>query len=413
MRKAIVFLHRWVGLAVLLFIAVAAITGVIIAFDKELDHTLNDDWFYIQPGEQKMAMDQLVPIAEEVYPGKRVTFVRTNNESADRSMEFYLRTPATKNAEDKSIFDSEGKYHTVFVNPYSGKVLGSRENGVFGVDKRHIIPMIVKLHYTWYAGAFGKWVIGIAALLWLLDHFGAVYISFPNLKNWRKSFQFRWRTGGYKLNFDMHRSGSMWILPVLLALSLSSVYLNLNDQFKWVVNKFSPVTKTECACHVDPKANWIDKTASWDEAIKLAQQTRPDLTVGSISFLPDTRKFIVSLKGENDLTKEVGMTKVYVNAITGDLLHVHDRNLETAGDTFNAWQLPLHSGRVFGIVGQIIILLSGIVITIICVTGFIIYLKKLRAREAANPKEIASTKPETIGVLALLGRLKPLLRSRT
>lgn len=412
MRKAIVFLHRWVGLAVLLFIMVAAITGTIIAFDNELDHTLNDDWFYVNPAEQRLAMDKLVPIAEAVYPSKRVTFVRTHYDSADRSLEFYLRTPSVKNSEEKSIFDNTGKYHTVYVNPYSGKVLGSRENGAFGVDKRHLIPMLVKLHYTWYAGDFGKWVIGIAALLWLLDHFGAVYISFPNLKNWKKSFQFRWRTGGYKLHFDMHRSGSMWILPVLIALALSSVYLNLNPQFKWVVNQFSPVTQTECACHVDPKADWLDKTASWDGAIKLAQQTKPDLIVSGLTFMPDTRKFIVSMKGEDDLTAEVGMTKIYVNAISGELLHVHNRSNETVGDTFNAWQLPLHTGRVFGIIGQIIILLSGIIITIICVTGFLIYAKKAKAREAKqnapipDQTQLNQTKGDT-GVYAKIRIVNP------
>jgi uncharacterized iron-regulated membrane protein len=215
----------------------------------------------------------------------------------------------------------------------------------------------------------------------LIDHFGAVYLSFPNLKSWRKSFQFRWARGGHKLNFDMHRSGSMWILPVLIALALSSVYLNLNTQFKWVVNKFSPLTTVECACHVDPNAKWLADTASWDGAIKLAQATKPELAVAAMTFMPDTRKFIVSMKGPEDLTREVGMTKVYVNAITGELMHVHERSAETAGDTFNAWQLPLHNGRVFGLFGQILILLSGIVITAICVTGFLIYAKKARARE--------------------------------
>ncbi len=174
----------------------------------------------------------------------------------------------------------------------------------------------------------------------------------------------------------------MWILPVLIALALSSVYLNLNTQFKWVVDKFSPVTTVECSCHVDPNAKWLVDTASWDGAIKLAQQTKPEFTVGGMTFLPDTRKFIVSMKGPDDLTEEVGMTKIYVNAISGELMHVHDRNAETAGDTFLAWQLPLHSGRVFGLIGQIIILLSGIVITIVCVTGFLIYWKKAQARDA-------------------------------
>jgi uncharacterized iron-regulated membrane protein len=253
------------------------------------------------------------------------------------------------------------------------------------------MPFIATLHYTLILGDFGKWLMGIAAVLWLLDHFGAVYLSFPNLKSWKKSFQFRWKDAGHKLNFDMHRSGSMWILPVLLVLALSSIYLNLNEQFKWVVNKFSPITTVECACHVDPNAKWLVDTASWDGAIKLAQQTKPDLTVGGLTFLPDTRKFIVSMKGPNDLTEEVGMTRVYVNATNGELMHVHDRSTETPGDTFMAWLFPLHSGRIFGVIGQIIILLSGIVITVICVTGFLIYAKKAKARDAKKTQTASAS----------------------
>jgi uncharacterized iron-regulated membrane protein len=384
MRKVVVYLHRWVGLAVLLFIGVAAVTGTVLSFDKELDRWLNDDWYYVNPQTARLPMDQLVPRAEAFMPGSRVTFVRMDADPA-RAYHFFLKSRPVAGEE-------KGLTHNVFVDPYTGVILGGRESGAFGVDKRHIIPMLVKLHYTWYMGDFGKWLIGIAAVLWLIDHFGAVYLSFPNLKSWKKSFQFRWAAGGHKLNFDMHRSGSMWILPVLIALALSSVYLNLNTQFKWVVNKFSPLTTVECACHVDPNAKWLADTASWDGAIKLAQATKPELAVAAMTFMPDTRKFIVSMKGPEDLTKEVGMTKVYVNAITGELMHVHDRHAETAGDTFNAWQLPLHNGRVFGLFGQIIILLSGIVITLICVTAFLIYAKKAKARDT---KKTVATRDDT------------------
>ncbi|MDD2720846.1 MAG: PepSY-associated TM helix domain-containing protein [Gallionella sp.] len=393
MRNAIVYLHRWVGLAVLAFVGLAAITGTILAFDKELDGWLNDDWYTVLPQGERLSMDALVPAAEKFYPGKRVTFVRTGEE-ASSAYQFYLRTPAAKGDDNfENFFKNNTKYHQVFINPYTAEVLGGRVNGEVGLDKRHLIGFLLKLHYTLILGDFGKWLMGIAALLWLVDHFGAVYLSFPKLKAWKKSFAFRWNAGGHKLNFDMHRSGSMWILPVLIALALSSVYLNLNTQFKWVVNKFSPVTKVECACHVDPNAKWLADTASWQGAIALAQQTKPDLRVGGLTFLPDTRKFIVSMKGSDDLTAEVGMTKVYVNAITGELMHVHDRADETAADTFLAWMLPLHSGRVFGLIGQIIILLSGIVITIICVTGYLIYARKAKAREAKAVKPVAEIIP--------------------
>ncbi|MDO8926359.1 MAG: PepSY-associated TM helix domain-containing protein [Sideroxyarcus sp.] len=381
MRKAFVLIHRWIGLAILLFIAVAAITGTILAFDKELDRWLNDDWYYVEPQGRRMTVDELIPIAEQYYPGRTVTNARIEDDPT-RSAEFSLLMQGGVSNESAGVFATVTKYQNIFINPYTGVVLGGRAKGDAGLDRRHLIPFLTKLHYTWYAGSFGKWVIGIAALIWLLDHFWAVYLSFPNATSWKKSFQFRWGQGGHKLNFDMHRSGSMWTLPILLVLALTSVYLNLGPQFKWIVNKFSPLTVVECTCHVDLSKKWSGTTVSWENAINLAREVKPDLTVGSMMFLPDTRKFVVSMKGPDDLTSESGMTKVYINATNGALMHVHDRSMETAGDTFVKWMLPLHNGRIFGLFGQIIILLSGIVITIICVTGYLIYAKKAKARDA-------------------------------
>ena len=53
-------------------------------------------------------------------------------------------------------------------------------------------------------------VHGLFTTIFGLQSFIALWISFPSFKVWRKSFAFRFREGGYKLNFDLHRSGGVW-----------------------------------------------------------------------------------------------------------------------------------------------------------------------------------------------------------
>ena len=72
--------------------------------------------------------------------------------------------------------------------------------------------------------------MGVVALAWLLDAFVALYISFPKLSAFRRSFAFRVRAGGYRLVFDLHRSGGVWIWPLLVVFALSAVAMNLGAQ---------------------------------------------------------------------------------------------------------------------------------------------------------------------------------------
>ncbi len=376
MRSAVLFIHRWVGITVLFFLAIAAITGAIIAFNKELDRAINPEWNYVTPTGARLSLNDLVAKMHERFPEARVTYVRID-EPEDRSFRFLVsRKPG--DGEGTKLINQQ-----VFVNPYDGEILGTRRSGTFSVDRPNLIPFLSKLHYTLFLGDFGKWLMGFVALAWLIDHFGAAYLSFPNLKNWKKSFLLRWRSGGYKLNFDLHRAGGLWFFPILFVLALTSVELNLKAPFVWVVSQFSSLTSKNCVCHVDPNANWAANTSSWDGAVDLARNLMPNLSPSSVMFYPDEGKFRISMRGPDDIS-DAGMTYVYINAVTGKQLMVFDRSDETGGDTFMAWMYPLHNGRAFGLAGQIVISLTGILLTVICVTGLVIYFKKLGARKAGR-----------------------------
>lgn len=53
----------------------------------------------------------------------------------------------------------------------------------------------------------------------------------------------------------------------------------------------------------------------------------------------------------------------------------------TAADVFVQIQFPLHSGRILGLPGRILISIMGLVVALLSVTGVYIWLKKSKARD--------------------------------
>ncbi|WP_038382710.1 PepSY domain-containing protein, partial [Bradyrhizobium elkanii] len=56
----------------------------------------------------------------------------------------------------------------------------------------------------------------------------------------------------------------------------------------------------------------------------------------------------------------------------------------TAADVFVQMQFPLHSGRIAGLPGRILISLMGLVVAALSVTGVVIWWRKRRARIGAR-----------------------------
>jgi uncharacterized iron-regulated membrane protein len=52
----------------------------------------------------------------------------------------------------------------------------------------------------------------------------------------------------------------------------------------------------------------------------------------------------------------------------------------TAADVFMQLQFPLHSGRIAGVPGRILLSVMGLVVAMLSLTGIVIWLKKRQAR---------------------------------
>jgi uncharacterized iron-regulated membrane protein len=80
-----------------------------------------------------------------------------------------------------------------------------------------------------------------------------------------------------------------------------------------------------------------------------------------------------------------GRAEVYVDPSDGRVTDITRHATGSAESKFYAWQLPLHNGSAFGLVGRIAVFLSGLAPLMLAITGLLIYLRKRRARSASPP----------------------------
>jgi PepSY-associated TM region len=69
------------------------------------------------------------------------------------------------------------------------------------------------------------------------------------------------------------------------------------------------------------------------------------------------------------MRKSGGASVVWADQYRGDILHIRNPRTMSAGDRFLRWQFPLHNGEAFGPPGRLVILLSGLSLPLLYVTG--------------------------------------------
>jgi uncharacterized iron-regulated membrane protein len=82
----------------------------------------------------------------------------------------------------------------------------------------------------------------------------------------------------------------------------------------------------------------------------------------------------------------LGNPWLYFDSRTGERVGAQIPGTGSAGDIFMQSMFPLHSGRIIGLPGRILLSVMGVVIAMLSVTGVLIWARKRRARVKAEAK---------------------------
>lgn len=399
-------IHRWAGLVMAGFLVIAGLTGALLAWNNELDAAFNPELFEAPPPSPEAEMlDPLVLRAQvqAAYPQAYAAMAMLDTKPGHALVVrlFGLPDPVTGTLKVPAA-------DQVFVDPYTGRILGERKWGDITQGKKNLMPFIYRLHYSLALDEWGGYALGIVALLWTLDCFVGAYLTFPApqrkaprpwLVRWRPSWQIRWKGGAYKVNFDLHRAGGLWVWAMLFVLAWSSVAFNLHEVYEPVMRAaFSRQPDTESLpapqrLDLAPEIGW---QAARDTGRRLmAEQARAhDFAVLRETLLVHDPRYGThgiyryQVKSSRDIRDEWGSTQVIFDADTGELLRLWMPTGAAGGDTIRTWITSLHMAALWGLPMKLFVCTMGLMVAMLSVTGVVIWTRKRRARgQVRKPSE--------------------------
>lgn len=405
MRYVATLFHRWAGLFIALFLIVSGLTGAVVSWDHELDEWLNSDLYEVQSSGPYRTPVELAAAIEADDPRGQVVYVPLQFEPG-HSATFLVQPridPATGNP-----FALD--YTQVFIDPVTAQVVGRRDASEVSLSRRALMPFLRDVHESLHVPAFwgsdrwGYQFMGIVALVWFLDSFIALYLTLPLRRHrplgtrtwwarWIPSWQVRRAAGGYKLNFDLHRAGGLWVWGLVLVIAFTSFSLNLyREVFFPAMSLVSSVTPGPFETRpVSPLNRPIEPRIGFAQSIDLAHDRAKEQAwerpPGGVFYARNMGFYSVAFfhPGADHGSGGMEIANMYFDGADGRYLGDYLPWRGTAADIFVQLQFPLHSGRILGFTGRVLMSLMGLMVAMLSVTGIVIWVRKRRSRlHAAN-----------------------------
>lgn len=386
-----------------LFLVIAGLTGMVLAFYWELDDWVNHDIMRVVPPSPDSALLSPLELREKVaqqFPGIWVNKVDLQ-QVAHHAATFTLRAPSDPQHQHITSFT----YDEAFVNPYTGQVIAARKWGDISQGMINLIPFLYTLHFELALGDVGMTVFGVIALLWTLDCFVGAYLTFPASRKsaskhqlakhamswstrWKKAWQIRWNASTFKRYFDLHRAGGLWLWAMLLVFAWSSVSFNLSSVYEPVMRtifKFQPADSdipTLAAPVAAPKLAWAQALQRAEAAMTQQAQLHHFQVIRPqrLSYDPYRGVYQYRVLSSLDVNEKSGQTAVYLDADSGAQLAAFLPSRQAAGDTIHQWLVSLHTAKLWGVAYQIFVMCLAGAVVMLTLTGVYIWWKKHQAK---------------------------------
>ena len=393
-RRAVLWLHRWVGLAMAIILLVEGVTGSLLAFRADLTRWLAPVQMVVPPtpGARPLDMGALAEKAEAILrPNGRVAYFGAPTEGI-----ISLRVAGARNAATGKEFNLG--FAWLILDAYTGKEIrrlstytGYSHEGLVA----NIMPFIYDLHTSLTFGDTGNWILGIVALSWTIDCFGGVFLTLPATvaqfwRRWKPSWSIKRHASVVRINFDLHRAGGLWFWPLLLIFAWSSVELTLFQVYEPITRLFVKYSGVEGILdalpdHPQPRPalSWTAAQAAGDRIIARVAAAEGVHVKRPTTFAYFEANDIYSYSVQTDRQfpgfSDLG---IYFNGDTGELVSVNKPDEPDTGAAVTSWLRALHfvGDPVDNLAYRWLVCVVGLVIAVVSGTGVYIWWKKRRAR---------------------------------
>jgi uncharacterized iron-regulated membrane protein len=394
LRRLLLLAHRYIGLALVPFLILLGLTGSIITYDAELERAVSPQLFATsRPGESPLGLAALAQRADALMPEARLAYLILRPDTAIARM----RPRSLASGPTQIDFDQ------LFLDPLTGAELGRRREGDLSQGWINLIPFIYSLHRDLAAGQTGVFILGVISLVWTVDCFLALYLTLPLTfvmfwRRWSRSWRVRRSHNSFRLNFDLHRAGSLWSCPLLVVFAWSGVMMNLPPAYEFVTGSlFEYQSSSKVIASAAARPNETPRLG-WSEAEKVGgriiseQAALRGFTLGrpdSLGYVPALGAYSYGAASGLDVRGRSSDTGVWFDGDTGELRWTVFPTGERTGNTISSWLWALHFGDVAdSTLYRLLVFLLGLWVVGLSVTGVAIWQLKRSARNIQRVRGI-------------------------
>lgn len=393
-HRLFVWLHRWVGLAMAAFLILEGVTGSMLAFRGPLTQFFDPALFSqpASPSAQALDLASLIELNEQRFPAEKFHwFLPLDSVEGVVLMAMIPRHEAP--TESHGVHEGL-VYHAL--DPWTGREVRRMDAGLYSKGVLpNVMPFVYELHKDLALGRFGTWVLSLTALLWTLDCFAGVYLTFPLTlqrfwSRWKPSWLIKTSARAPRVNLDIHRSFSLWLWLALLIFAWSSVGLvdNLN-----VYNKVNEAilgpqvaeASPRVATHSGPPALDWHQALARGKALATEASVKGGFTVGEPNGLwySDDRMYTLRVDTSRRFPEYRYLT-VSFDADSGAPLKAWGFGYpdSTTNALVSDWIMGFHmiTDPFEYTTYRVLIVLFGLTLAAISVTGVVVWYYKRRAR---------------------------------
>ena len=355
MKKIVFYLHLYVGLVSALFLIVLSLSGTIIAFEPELNRAFHPELTLVQPTATPLNWDAFRTHVEQQSPGWKLIRIYFPD-APDRSTYVRLRNTGSK------------KIRHVYVNQYTGQVLGSTEDGSNWIIKTH------DLHVNLMTARTGNWFVTAATYCLLALSLSGIVLWWP-----RRLFRIQKTKPPARLNRELHYMIGFWssLAMFLFAVTGLSLHYQTGKLLDLLNNK--PSTFARSPGH----------GTSLEGMLQTARETLPGTEIPRLLLSEKAGDPVFLYQRFPEDKTPAGRSFTTLDPSSGAVLTFgSSRDMPFAQVALVQWTREIHTGTILGLPTQILASLFSLMLTALAITGPLIWWNKRQA--AARGRKLAA-----------------------
>jgi uncharacterized iron-regulated membrane protein len=377
MRRALIQIHLWLGLTIGLLWALQGLTGAVLVFHRELQR-----WMGPEAVAGEMAsVDELIANATKAAGGEAIVRLTLPDNSRKLVHAQYL----VQGSVDRKI---------VVLDAATAEVVGEGETDPATPFSGSALMWIYRLHMELLSGHTGETFIGISGMVLLGGAITGLWVGWPPKRGWKSVIAVkRWSTVDHHL-YGWHRAGGLAVGFFLILIALSGAYMVFSEEVRAAVGRivayqqpFKPEPVEVLPAQGIPVQQAVDTALGRFQGSKWVRVFLPTAAAPVIT---------VRLHQPGESRAWIGATTVSLDPASGRVVHVYDALKAPLSNRIMDAAFPVHNGEIAGLPGRVLVMLVGLALPALYVTGVMRWLRRRQRKR----QQMAKQQPQSAGATA-------------